>query len=255
MRKITCAWLLSLLGLSVNTWANCCPDTNIQLGASYTQLYFKVEGGASFNGGLGGLQGLYERCPLNDLYLGTKLSWLQGTTYGSSGSRATNYVDAEERAGYTFAFFCNKTTVSVYTGLGFHHLWQKLRPSTGTDPLDFNYNTFYVPAGFKLRDKLNSCVTCGLNFAWMPQMFSITGITPLTGAYWTLRNTYTNFLIELPFEFSILDWRCLTIILTPYYQHWEDGHSFARTNTGLTLGLPGNSYDFCGINLDFSYRF
>src|SRR3989338_1604616 len=77
-------------------------SSRIQLGADYTYLIFDPEDNTSFDGNLGGLQGLYEYRPMEDIYAGLKFAWKQGSTSGSSGERSMLYIDAEERIGYTF---------------------------------------------------------------------------------------------------------------------------------------------------------
>jgi hypothetical protein len=89
----------------------------------------------------------------------------------------------------------------------------------------------------------------------MPQVFGIVAIDPLDGAYWTLTRTVGNFKVEIPFGFSIDKQRRYQIFATPFFEFWEDGHSDAVTTTGIPLGLPGNTYYYTGIDVNFSYSF
>jgi hypothetical protein len=41
----------------------------------------------------------------------------------------------------------------------------------------------------------------------------------------------------------------------PFYEHWQDGHTTAKLSNGTPLGLPGNTYNFYGIELNFSFCF
>lgn len=126
---------------------------------------------------------------------------------------------------------------------------------SGVSPLHFGYSAFYVPVGFALQYDATSIFSLGLNATWMPQVFSIVSIDPLDEAFWTLTRTLANVHIEVPFGFMLDDAKRYAIFLTPFFEYWQDGHSLAVTTTGIPLDLPGNTYYFAGVDLNFSFRF
>lgn len=253
------ALLMAVLGVSSicsAAYNDCCYcDSRLQVGANYTYLNLTPGGEGSFNGSLGGLQALYEYRPLNSIYAGAKFSWQDGSVNNDSlGRRKIDYITAEERIGYTFGVFCNSASVTLFSGLGYHYLWQGFKP-TGDSPIDFTYSQFYAPIGVLLNKQINSCFAVGLNCIWMPQFYSSVGLHPIEGAYWTLENTLENVLVELPLDYTLTRDGRFHIMLVPFYEHWQDGPSVATTTTGISLGLPRNYYDFYGVNLNISYCF
>jgi hypothetical protein len=89
----------------------------------------------------------------------------------------------------------------------------------------------------------------------MPQIFPTVSIVPLKGTHWSLTNTLNNYFVELIFDFNITQDKCLHISFNPFYERWQDGHSTAKTSSGISLGLPGNTYNFWGADLNVGYRF
>jgi len=240
---------------------NCCPekkpvcwqDSRFEIGANYTYVNLNPQGHRTFKGSLGGIQALYEYRPLNFLYGGAKFTWREGNPKGSLGHRSLLYIDAQERLGYTFACKDNRWLFTLFSGFGYRHLDQKFKPKTGSS-VRFNYNEFYVPVGFLSDYVVDSLFTIGVGLTWMPQVYPTVTITPLKGARWILTNRLNNFFVEIPLTFSLTDDKRFSLILNPFYEHWEDGHSTAKAG-GVSLGLPGNIYNFWGIELNFSYRF
>ena len=227
-------------------------NSRLQIGANYTFVTFKPRHSHSFNGNLGGAQAIYEYRPMDNFYAGAKFLWRQGTMHRHSEKRTFTNYDGQERLGYTF---CDDNwDISPYTGFGYHYLRQKLSPSSGGS-LRFRYNEFYVPLGFVSNYCFNSWFTAGLDFTWMPQVFSSVSIVPLGGARWSLKDTLANFYVSIPHTFTLTKNKRLQIILNPYYEHWEDGKSTAKLASGIALGLPKNVYNFYGIDVNFAYRF
>jgi len=227
-------------------------NSRLQIGGSYTYVTFKPHGNHSFKGNLGGAQAIYEYRPMDNFYAGAKFLWRQGTMDRHSEKRTFINFDGHERLGYTFAN--DIWDLSLFTGFGYHYLKQKLSPKSGGS-LRFRYNEFYVPLGFVSNYCANSWFTVGLDFTWMPQVFSSVSIVPLGGARWSLENTLTNFYVSVPHTFTLTKNKRFQIILNPYYEHWEDGHSTAKLASGIALGLPKNSYNYYGIDVNFAYRF
>lgn len=225
---------------------------NFELGGDYAHVDLKVFRNSKFSGNLGGLQGLYEFRPKHNFYAAVKVNWRQGNTSGSAGKRYLRYIDTQERLGYTFGTDSEDWRLSLYSGFGFHFLGQKLTPKTGL-ALRFNYNEFYIPVGLKADGMFTSWFGMGFEFSWMPQVFPTVTINPLGGSHWSLKNKINNFYANLSFDFKLCDRFYMSLV--PFYEHWEDGRSTAKTATGLALGLPGNTYNYWGIDLNFSYRF
>lgn len=231
-----------------------CNVSYLQLGGSYTRANIKVDGQQSFNGNLGGLQGSYEYKPWNSLYGGLRVVWKQGKTKNSFADRKLAYVDAQERIGYTFASCCNDWSVTFFSGFGYRYLDHKLKQSEESS-IKFEYNEFYIPVGFLSEYFFCSCWSLGLNFIWMPQIYPTVKITPLKGARWILKNTVGNVLVELPLTYFFTKDKRYSLILKPFYERWEDGRSTAKTSSGQKLGLPKNSYNFWGAELNVAFSF
>jgi hypothetical protein len=246
-------------------------SSRIQFGGNYTYALIEPSGEEQSQGSLGGAQALYEYRPANFFYGGVKLSWKEGDTHCSDAKRSLFYIDAQERAGYTFSWDGGDHLFVLFSGLGFRYLRQHVRPLTvASDSFNgsffppyltsatdtkLKYHEFYVPVGFEGDFKVNRFTTVGICFTWMPQLFPVVDILPLGNAYWALTNQLANFLVELPLVFTLTEDKRWTFTIKPTYEYWRDGHSKAKTSTGVPLDLPGNRYQFFGADLNFSYLF
>jgi hypothetical protein len=228
--------------------------SRFQVGGNYAHVGLKPHGSANFEGDLGGILGLYDYRPMDNFYGGARVTWLEGNTHGSSGKRSLLYIDVQERFGYTFASRDQNMSLTLFSGLGFRHIGQHLHPKNGSS-IKFRYNEFYIPVGFLTDFSANSWFTWGLNFTWMPQVFPSVQIDPLKGTNWSLTDQISNFYVEMPFDFALTKSKRFHLIISPFYEHWKDGHSTARASNGVSLSLPGNSYDFYGANINFAYCF
>jgi hypothetical protein len=225
---------------------------NFEIGGDYAHVNLKPYGNPKFSGNLGGLQGLYEFRPKHNFYAAVEVAWRQGNTSGSDGNRFLRYIDTQERLGYTFGTDSEDWRLSLYSGFGFHFLGQKLTPKKGS-ALKLNYNEFYIPVGLKADGMFNAWFGMGFEFSWMPKVFPTVTISPLGGSHWSLKNKTNNYYVNLSFDFKL--YHRFYVSVVPFYEHWEDGRSTAKTTTGLALGLPGNTYNYWGVDLNFSYRF
>ncbi|MCX6990657.1 MAG: hypothetical protein NTX49_06325 [Chlamydiae bacterium] len=226
----------------------------LQAGVNYTHVNLNPDGNSSFHGNLGGLQGSYIYRPANNLYAGATLTWSQGKSTGNAGSRYLLYIDTQERLGYTFASKEKKWLMTLFSGLGYRHMGHHLKPSSG-DSLRFGYNELYVPVGLLSTYACSSWFSWGLGLTWMPQVFPTVSITPQSGNNWSLSYELANFYVELPMTFAVTKKRNFLITFNPFYQKWKDGHTTAKTSSGLSLGLPSNDYNFWGADLNFGYAF
>ena len=239
----------------------------LTVGGNYSRLNFKPDGQPSFNGNMGGAHAKYEYRPANAFYGGIEFDWRRGSMDGSAGKRTLTDINVAEKMGYTW--LCDRWLFTLYTGFGFRYLGHHLQPSSsfstlsgpfspaisGGSSLKFDYYEFYFPVGFVSEYKFNSCFTLGLDFEWMPQAFPTVQIRPLGGTFWSLTNKFANFLVEMPFIFTLTKRGNWMITLNPFYERWQDGHSTAKTSRGIPLGLPGNTYNFYGANLNLVYSF
>lgn len=228
-------------------------DSRAQIGGNYTYVNLKVQG-QSFHGNLGGAQGSYEYRPWDSFYGGLRLSWKEGSTECSETRRSLVYIDLQERLGYSYGSCNEKWLVSFFSGFGYRHLGQTLRVS-GQSPVTFDYNEFYIPVGLLSDYYFNSCFSGGLNAVWMPQVYPTVKIAPLKGTRWILKSTLGNALIELPVTYYFGECRRYCLIFKPFYEHWEDGKSTAKTPSGTALNLPKNLYNFWGAELNFGFSF
>ena len=98
--------------------------------------------------------------------------------------------------------------------------------------IKMEYCEFYVPVGM-ISSFCASWGALGVNLAWMPQIYPTVKITPLKGARWILKNTYNNFLVELPLTFYFACDQRYALIFKPFYEYWSEnivstGQSRAR---------------------------
>lgn len=227
-------------------------ESRLQAGANYTYLTLQPQGQQTFKGSLGGMQALYEFMPMNRFYEAAVFDWKQGNTHSPAGKRSILFLDAHERLGYTFA---NKNgRLTLFSGLGYHYLRQNLRPKEGSS-LRLSYNEFYIPVGFLTSYNASWWFSIGIDFTWMPQVFSTVFIAPLKGAYWNLTNRVDNFYAAMPFTFTLTQNGRFQILLKPFYERWADGHSTATSPSGVKLGLPSNRYNYFGFDVNFGYCF
>jgi hypothetical protein len=226
--------------------------SSIQIGASYTRANIMVDGQSSFDGNLGGVQGIYEYKACNGFYGGVRAALKEGKTEKSHADRKLAYADVQGRVGYTYAPYCTDWTVTFFSGFGYRYLKHRLRQSH--EHIQFKYNEFYVPVGFLTEYFFNACWSFGFNCVWMPQVFPTVEIVPLKGAHWDLKNTIGNVLVELPLTYFFQGNSCYSLILKPFYERWNDGKSTAKFN-GQKLGLPKNSYNFWGVEFNFAFAF
>jgi hypothetical protein len=265
--------LLGWIGCFAQTTKPECPkksfSSQVQVGGDYSHVWIKPQGEKTSQGNLGGAQASYEYCPPSRFYGGGQLSWKQGDTHCSNEKRSLLYIDAHERLGYTFAWA--QDTLSLFSGFGYRYLRQHVRPSessvetfnavffppflTSATDVVLAYQEIYIPVGFVSNCTLNSWCSIGVNVTWMPQVFAVANIKPLGGSFWSLVNRYGNVMAELPLTFIVTQDRSCSLMVKPYYEYWQDGQSTAKTSTGVPLDLPGNTYQFAGCDLNFSYRF
>jgi hypothetical protein len=227
--------------------------SRLQIGANYTHASIKMLDQFLFHGNLGGAQGSYEYRPWNNFYAGVSTAWKQGKTTSPDATRKLVYIDVHERLGYTFASHCKNWLLSLFTGFGYRHFGHKLvQPG---EVIKFDYNEFYVPLGLASDYFYSSWFAAGLNFTWMPQVYSTVKIVPLSGARWIIKRSVNNFIAELPLTFFVTKNKAFSLVFKPFYEYWQDGESTAVNSAGVPLGLPGNDYNFWGAELNFAFSF
>lgn len=227
--------------------------SRLQIGGNYTYVHIQPKGTSGFNGNLGGVQGMYEYRPMNSFYGALKGMWRQGETSSATEDRFLIDVDVQERLGYTLATADERYLVSLFTGFGYRYLGHNLTESGST--LELNYNEFYVPVGFLVDYAANSNVSLGLYVTWMAQVDSTVTLVPTSGAQWILHKRYMNFLVELPLTLSMGAENQFLVILKPFYESWQDGATTAQTTSSVALGVPQNTYNFAGVELNLGYQF
>ena len=228
--------------------------SRLQFGINTTHASIKIQGQPLFHGNLGGLQGSYEYRPWNHFYAGLELAWKEGKTKGHHQSRYLVYANAQERLGYTFASPEKVWLLTLFSGLGYRHLSHRLKQSEALI-LKFYYNELYIPVGFLSDYFFKPWLSMGLHLTWMPQVYPTVKIVPLKGTRWIIKNTLSNILIEFPLTFFLTESQHYALMFKPFYEHWQDGRSTAKMSNGVPLGLPGNTYNFWGAELNFIYSF
>jgi hypothetical protein len=143
--------------------------------------------------------------------------------------------------------------LTLFTGLGYRYNGNHVKTSGYS--VRFDYSELYAPVGFLIRGRLSSIVSAGLNFQWMPQVYPTLKITPLKGARWILNNKIANFRGELPLTLCLSKMYRVSLLLTPFFEYWQDGHTSAKTQIGTVLHVPGNRYLLGGLDLNFRWSF
>ena len=249
---------LSTLSLHANATVvkkePCCEfSEQFQIGGNYSYVWIKPKGNHTTHGSLGGVRAIYEHRPQDSIYAAAAFSWRSGTTEHGETKRTLQDFNGQERIGYTFGKRrIGSARLTLFTGVGVRYLAEKV--SVHSTHLVMDYTEFYVPVGFLFEDKVNSLFAWGCNVQWMPQVFPMVRLKPLSRAQWSLTYKLSNFLIEFPFTFSTCSNR-FSVIVSPFLESWHDGHSTAKTTAGLVLGLPSNSYLFTGVNVSFGWSF
>lgn len=197
---------------------------------------------------------MYEYRPADRIYGALKGVWKEGHTHGGDGKRSILYFDAQERIGYTVAASKMAWRLTLFSGFGYRFIRHKLEPKVGSS-VRFNYNEFYFPVGFLTNYDVNSWFAFGVDFTWMPQIFPTVTIVPLKGARWVLTRELGNYYVEVPFTFTVTKSKSFQIIVNPFYERWQDGHTTAKLPSGIALGLPGNTYNFYGAELNLAFNF
>ncbi|MBI3236892.1 MAG: hypothetical protein HYZ48_04250 [Chlamydiales bacterium] len=215
----------------------------LQLGANYTHLNFQFNGETS-NGNLGGLQGSYDYFSDSCYYAGVRLNWRQGD---NGMNHNLLYIDTQEIMGYSLHWNAIDSIWTFFSGLGYRHLDLGAKTEFFSS---FSYNTFYVPVGIATNYRVNSWFSFHLNLTWMPQIFPTVWIDSLRGINWSLTKKLANFMVEVPFDFTVSQNRRWHVVVTPFYEYWQDGHA-----TTVTLILPQNTYKFYGVNINAAYSF
>lgn len=233
----------------------CCSssDSRIQVGGNYTYMRLKPKGYGQLHGNFGGAQAIYEYRAPNRIYGALAGAWRDGTMHGGGQTRSISEVDVQERIGYTFADCEDTRRISFFTGLGYRRFGHHI--TIPDSSAQFNYNEIYVPVGFLVDGQISDGIYVGLNAQWMPQVYSTLKIVPLAGARWSLINRLDNFSVEMPFTFVLCENRRATLILSPFFEMWHDGETTATASSGLSMGVPRNTYLMGGVNLNFGYSF
>ncbi len=228
-------------------------NSSLRLGGSYTYVWITPQNLPTFQGNLGGMQGIYEYRPNNSLYEGVKFAWRQGITHQASNSRFLLDFDTHERIGYTFTAPNCQWHSTLFTGIGYRYLGQTLKqPALST--LVFNYNEFYIPVGILLDGQIFNRCTLGINAIWMPQVYPAVTIIPLNGANWIIQKTLGNFLVELPITF-LSQCEQFSLEIKPFFEYWQDGKTIAVSQSGIPLNTPRNTYLFTGAEMNLGWLF
>lgn len=231
------------------------PTSSLGIGASYSYVHFTPTGLDSFHGNLAGAQALFEYRPSSGFYAALKANWREGLTKSSHGaSRHLTDVLAEERIGFTAHSKNRLWHLSIFSGLGFHYSNQKLH-QPGFSSMRLIYNQFYCPLGFFSDYRFFRWFSVGVTGVWMPQVFPTLTTSPLGGARWKTKLGLQNALVEVPITFYAGGKTQFFFMIKPTFQFWQDGHTTAKTTTGLSLGVPKNTYYFVGTEVNLGCEF
>lgn len=236
----------------------CCfsPYSTLSVGASYSYVSLSQTDLPGYSGNLWGVLTEYQYRKQDGLYAALKGFWRQGATSGELGQDYLHECKVEERFGYDFSFGPSRRgSVALYTGLGYRFMEQKLQ-QPALPNVSLAYNDFYVPIGTSVNYAIplqNSCLSVGLCATWMPQLYPTVNIIPLGGARWILEYELGSVVVEFPVTYSTCN--LFSVTLRPIFEYWKDGATVAVGSLCNALGLPGSSYFFGSINLEFAWKF
>jgi hypothetical protein len=221
------------------------------VGGSYRDVRMSAGHEGLLTGSLGGAQISYEYQTANRIYGGLLFAARDGSVYGGGVHRSLLDIDIQERIGYTFGSETESWLISLFSGLGYRRLGEKV--SSSGSSVTFNYNDLYCPVGALIQGSVNRYISLGVNGQWRPQVYPTVTILPLHGARWNTTYKLANFLMEVPAILTL--YSTFTIALKPYIEYWQDGHTTAKTEAGLVLGVPENHYWFLGCDVNFGWAF
>ena len=225
------------------------------VGGKYTRAYLKPSANPSFSGNMGGAQASYEYRRPDFFYGALEFEWRYGCLHASNGSRKLQDINGQERLGYTFQVWDPVHTVTLFSGFGFRQLYHDV-DLNGLSSIDLRYNHFYIPFGIFSQFKAASFLSIGFNATWYLQVVPTVTISPFNGARWKLRRQFKSFLAEIPFVFHLDAYvKGLSILFVPQFELWQDGPSTARSPSGISLGLPQNTYILWSGELSVKYAF
>lgn len=241
----------------------------IFVGGSYTRVHLKPHITSSLNGNMGGANAIYEYRPANAFYAAAVGQWSKGSVKGASGHRNLMFAGITERLGYSWQSCHSLWT--LYSGAAFRFLGHDITPSSsavgafnsaffppflsGGSSIKLDHYDIYFPVGGMVEYVCSCFFSLSVCAEWRAQAYSTLQIRPLGGTYWTLKNTFGNCLIQVPFRFFVGTCRHSFIEIVPFYELWHDGHSTAESSTGVSLGAPQNTYNMYGVNLNYLYQF
>jgi len=228
------------------------PSSEVEFGGSFAYLRMDA-GGDALQGFLGGAQASYEYKVANSVYGGVAFAFRDGSVSKQEIKRSILDINLQERLGYSFGNTEETWLVSLFSGLGYRHMGETASASDGSSVL--NYNDFYIPVGFLIQGTVHPLVTLGLNAQWQPQVYPTVTTTPLNGARWITICELGSFAAELPIVVSVYKKYHCTVIVKPFVEYWQDGRTTAKTDTGLSLGIPANHYWFVGCDINVGFAF
>ena len=232
-----------------------CPlDHHFSFGPKYVRAAVKPSGHPSFHGNMGGMEILYEYGPGDFLYGAGAFDWAYGKVHAGNGKRDLLDINVCERLGYTWSFWNRDFLLSLFSGFGYRHLDHDVKINHMSS-IDLHYNHFYLPIGLLTHTQINSFFSIGGNVIWKGQLFSTVHISPIGGAHWKIQKKYKNVLVELPLTFLVHNPTHFSLVFVPYFELWQDGHTTARSSSGLQLNLPQNTNIFWGAQLNLRFSF
>ena len=225
----------------------------ISFGGSYSYAHISPSQLPSDHGWLYGLQMSYQYQIPNKLSFGGYVSWRQGLTECLNSSRFLNVIDVHERIGYCLGSFKKERLANFFTGFGYRLNAEHVK--TPSESVHFDYNNFYIPIGFTFSGRVYPVIYFGTSIMWMPQIYPTLNIEPLKGARWSLTYRFANLRLEAPVTFKTNTSSLFSIQLNPYFEYWQNGHTYAKSQLGTKLTVPSNNYLYLGFELNLRYAF
>lgn len=225
----------------------------ISLGGSYSYAHVTPKSLPADHGWLYGLQGFYQHQIPNKLSLGAYVFWKQGLTNNSTGTRFLAVIDVNQRIGYCIGSYKKERFANFFTGFGYRLNAEHVKVSGQS--VHFDYNNFYIPIGFTFSGRVYPVIYFGTNILWMPQIYPTVNIQPLKGARWSLTYQFANIRLEAPITFKFYKKSEFSLQLNPYFEYWQNGHTYAKSQLGTKLTVPNNNYIYLGFEINGRYQF
>jgi hypothetical protein len=245
--------ILLLLSCALNA-----EDFYMNLGTDFNFAHYRIDDSITQKGYLAGphFDVAYKR-PCS-IYTGLNFDgrWNAGFVTTSAGVPQADVVDfrSDWKIGYYFLSYCELYSLIPYTGLGFQHLFYKIKPNIMT----YKYYQLYLPLGFEFLYNSPKDFTIGLRADYRAGAYTKLAIsTPNVASPGKLKLKYSHGVhVAMPVYLHYLRDRCvgLDLSLIPFFD-WNRFAKTTETNGVLPFPIMTNKRWYVGVNANIGINF